>query len=213
METVVLKARKRTIPGKKASKRIRNEGRVPGIMYGGEKPQMLDFDSIELYKALSGEHGKRVIVKLDIDEGKGEHKTLLKEIQYHPITDKLIHADFKEIDPDTSVKDRLPLIMKGEPVGVKIRGGRLKTHITSLTVEGSPEKMPSEMYVDISGLDIGQSLRVKDIAVPEGVVIKDALERQVVSVGVPKVEVEKKEEGESEEPEAAEKPAEAGESK
>ena len=186
METVILKANGREDSGKKSSRALRKQGEVPCIMYGGKESEKLSVNAKHLSKALSGEHGRRVIVQIDI-EGKGEkHSTLLKELQYHPIRDFLIHADFMEIDLGRPIKEQLPVISQGEAVGVKIKGGVLKVHKQMITVEGLPDKIPSEIFVDISGLDIGDALSVKDITMSGGVKIIDPEDTVVVSVGMPK---------------------------
>jgi len=211
METVILQAKDRAESGKKSSRAMRRLGEVPCIVYGGKNSEKLSVKAIQLSKALSGEHGRRVIVQLDID-GKGEKRsTLLKELQYHPIRDFLIHADFMEIDLNTPIKEKLPVISQGEAVGVKIKGGNLKIHKQQIPVEGLPERIPSEIFVDISKLDIGDSLSVRDITVPEGIKITDPEDTVVISVGMPKAAPVEEEAAEGEAAAATEaKPAEGG---
>ena len=210
METVILKAKGRSDFGKKSSRALRRQGDVPCIMYGGKDSEKLSINAKLLSKALSGEHGRRVIVQIDI-EGKDEkHSVLLKELQYHPIRDFLIHADFMEIDLGIAIKEKLPVISQGEAVGVKIKGGVLKVHKTQIAVEGLPDKIPSEIFVDITGLDIGDSLRVKDISMREGIKIIDPEDTVVLSVGMPKAAAAEEETAEGEaEAETEAKPAES----
>lgn len=213
METIQLKAEKRADIGKKAAKSYRNRGKIPCVMYGGEKPEKLAVDSTLLFKALSGDSATRVILKLDVDGKK--HNAILRELQYHPITDKFIHADFLEIDLKKPMKAKLPVKAVGEAVGVKMKGGELRYHLKELNVECLPEIMPSEIEVDITNLDIGDAIKVREIPVPEGIVKNDPEDSSVVLVAMPKkVEEEKPAEEEEAEGEAAaegeEKPAEEG---
>ncbi|MFQ5431780.1 MAG: 50S ribosomal protein L25 [Nitrospinota bacterium] len=213
METVILKARGRGDSGKKSSRSLRRQGEVPCIMYGGKEPEKLSVKAALLSKALSGEHGRRVIVQLDIDDKGEKRSTVLKELQYHPIRDFLIHADFMEIDLAAPIKEKLPVITQGDSVGVKIKGGNLKIHKQQLAVEGLPDIIPSELFVEISGLDIGDSLSVRDIPLPEGIRIIDPEDTVVISVGMPKAapaEEEAAVEGEAEAGAEA-KPAEGAE--
>ena len=215
METVIIKARGRNESGKRSSRALRKQGDVPCIMYGGKGSEKLSINAKLLSKSLSGEHGRRVIVQLDI-EGKDEkHSALLKELQYHPIRDFLIHADFLEIDLGKSIKEKLPVIAQGDAVGVKIKGGVLKVHKLQIAVEGLPGEIPSEIFVDISGLDIGDSLSVKDMQMPEGIKIIDPEDMVVLSVGMPKAAAaEEEEEAEDEakaETDTEGKPAESAE--
>jgi large subunit ribosomal protein L25 len=186
METVILKARERTDAGKRSSRALRRKGDIPCIMYGGKDSEKLSVDAGLLAKALSGEHGRRVILQLDV-EGKNEkHNTLLKELQYHPIYDKLIHADFMVIDLEKPMKAKLPVMPEGEAVGVKIKGGHFKVHKQQISVMGLPYKIPSEIIVNISALDIGDSLTLGEIPMPEGITKIDPDDMVVVSVGQPK---------------------------
>ena len=215
METVVLKVKGRSDSGKKSSRALRRQGEVPCIMYGGKDSEKLSVNAKLLSKALSGDHGRRVIVQLDIEGKEEKHSALLKELQYHPIRDFLIHADFMEIDLGIPIKEKLPVISQGDAVGVKIKGGVLKVHNQQIAVEGLPGKIPSEIFVDISSLDIGDSLSVKDVSLPEGIKIIDPEDMVVLSVGMPKAapveeEAEEAVEGEAE-AETAAKPAESAE--
>ena len=205
MDTVSLKARKREEFGKKSSHALRRNGEVPCIMYGGTESEKLSVEAKQLLKVLSGEHGKRVILQIDI-EGKDEkHNTILKELQYHPIRDHLIHADFQEIDLSKPISESLPVMPQGEAVGVKINGGVLKIHRRLLTVLGLPDKVPSEIFVDVSALDIGDSISLGDIDLPEGITASDPEDTVVLSVGMPKAVKEEEEEvAEGEEAAAAE---------
>lgn len=198
METVVLTVEKRADTGKKASKKLRNAGKMPCIMYGGNSSEKLTVDSAKLKKTLSGKNETRVILELDIDGKK--HNTVLRELQYHPITDKLIHADLMEIDIKKPITLKLPVRLEGEPVGVKLKGGELRLQHPKLTVTCLPTVMPSEIILDVSELDLDESIHVKDVPIGEGISLDDPPDTSVASVTMPKaIEEEKAETPEGEE--------------
>lgn len=197
MEKVGMKVERRTASGKKDSARLRREGKVPCVMYGGKTSEKLAVDSKVLFKTLSGESGNRVILNLEIEGTSDVHSTVLKELQYHPVTDRLVHADLLEIDLSKPLKVSLPVKHFGDPIGVKIKGGELRVHIREINVECLPEALPSEIKVDIAELDINKIIRVADIPVPEGITKLDNEKNAVFSVVEPKVVEETKEDEES----------------
>jgi len=212
MKTVELSALKRNDSGKKASASLRREGRVPAIMYGGSTEQMLSVESKELYKTFSGEDGKSIVVDLNFDGGDKKH-VVLQEIQYHPINDTLIHADFLEIDINKPFRANVAVELQGVPEGVKLKSGNLRFHLRTLHLESLPAKMPVSIPVDVTKLDINDSIILSDIAIPEGVTKLDDSKMRVVSVAPPKMGPggdEAKEDAEGETtatPVAEEKPA------
>ncbi len=188
METVTLKVDKRTDAGKKASAALRREGRIPAVMYGLADAQKLAVNAKELRKALSGPSGTHVILQLELGDGKGLHNALLKELQYHPITDNFIHADLLEIDLNKLIQVKLPLVFKGEPVGVKVGGGELRVHARDLHIECMPSVMPRDIQVDISSLELGKVWHLSDLPLPEGIRVTDGSELPVISCVSPKKE-------------------------
>lgn len=185
MKIVDIKASKRESKGKKAAKSLRAEGLIPAIIYGGTDSKKLALNTKDVFKALSGESGKSVILQLGLDGGESRH-ALLQELQYHPLTDKIFHVDFLEIDIKKQMKAYVKLKFTGEAVGVKIHGGSLSVHMEKLNVEGMPEAIPSVIEVNISALQISDKLTVNDIQIPDGVKVLDDLEASVVSVAQPK---------------------------
>lgn len=185
MNIVDIKASKRESKGKKAAKALRAEGSIPAVIYGVSESEKIALNTKEVFKALSGENGKSVILQLGMD-GENSRHALLKELQYHPITDKIFHVDFLEIDIKKPLKSAVKLKFVGEAVGVKIFGGNLSVHKDKLQVEGLPEAIPSVIEINISALEIGDKLTVNDIEVPEGVKKHDDPEASIVSVAQPK---------------------------
>ncbi|MBI3580646.1 MAG: 50S ribosomal protein L25 [Nitrospinae bacterium] len=181
METIELTVEKRNDSGKKSSSALRREGKIPCIIYGLGKSQKLALNAYAFRKALSGPGGTNVILKLDLGDGKSLHNAMLKELQYHPINDTLIHADLLEIDMTKPIRVKLPLEFKGDAVGVKLKGGELRVHMRKMDVECLPSAIPSAIVVDVSTLDLNKTWHVSEVAVPEGITKKDAPAAAVIS--------------------------------
>ena len=181
METVTITVDKRTDSGKKASAALRRAGRIPCVIYGLGKSEKLAVNSAALSKALSGPSGAHVIIQLELGDGKGVHSAILKELQYHPITDRLVHADLMEIDLNKPIRVKLPLHFEGDAVGVKVKGGEIRVHMRDMNVECMPSVMPQSLKVNIAELDLNKVWHVSDIKLPEGIVTREAQESAVVS--------------------------------
>ncbi|MBI3794849.1 MAG: 50S ribosomal protein L25 [Nitrospinae bacterium] len=181
METIEIKVDKRAEAGKKSSSTLRRGGSIPVVIYGLGKSQKLSVNAYNFRKALSGPGGTNVILKLDLGDGKTLHNAMLKEIQYHPITEALIHADLLEIDMNKAIRVKLPLEFKGDPVGVKLKGGEMRVHMRRMDVECLPSAIPSAIVVDVSSLDLNKIWHVSDVAVPAGITKKDLATAAVVS--------------------------------
>lgn len=215
MKIVDIKASKRDGKGKKAAKSIRAEGSMPAVIYGVSDSEKITLKTMDVFKALSGENGKAVILQLGID-GQPSRHAMLQELQYHPITDKIFHADFLEIDIKKSMTTAVRLNFTGVAVGVKIHGGSLAVHLEKINIEGLPESIPAVLNVDISALEISDKLTINDIEVPEGVKKLDDVEAGVISVAPPKKGPGgggDAETAEGEEPATDEKPADATDEK
>jgi large subunit ribosomal protein L25 len=185
VEIVDIKANKRDSKGKKAAKGLRAEGLIPAVIYGGDASEKLSLKTKDVFKALSGVNGRSVILQLGIDGRQSRH-VVLQELQYHPITDKIFHADFLEIDLTKRMQTSVKLKFTGEPVGVKISGGVLTVHNGKINIEGLPKAVPSILEVDVSNLEISDKMTVNDIVVPDGIKKLDDLDMGVVSVAQPK---------------------------
>ncbi len=188
MEIVGIKVEKRTGSGKKAAKALRRNGNLPCIMYGGKTFEKLTLNTKEFLAVVSGENARRVILKVEINGNEEKHNTILKELQYHPITDSLIHADLLEISLNEPLTEKLPLKIEGVPKGVTLKGGQLKFHLREIEVECLPELLPAEISIDVSNLDVDDSLTIGDIRLAEGISKKATENTKVVSVAMPKAE-------------------------
>ena len=197
MEKIILKAETRVAVGKKAAKDLRAKGLIPANVYkGGKSAVSLQVSADNLSEVLHTSAGENVIITLKIaGEGGGKDKTVvIKEIQREPIKDRILHVDFNEISLTEALKVNVPLVSRGEPVGVKIDGGVLEHVIRELQVECLPTAIPEKMEVDVSNLKINDTIHVKDIVPPEGVKILNDTELIVMIVKPPKVEAVVKEE-------------------
>jgi large subunit ribosomal protein L25 len=196
-----LAAENRSDAGKGAARRLRASGRVPAVLYGhGTKPQHLSVDARQFGQALRTDAGVNVLISLEV--GRSQHLALAKEIQRHPVKGHLIHVDFIQVRRGEKVHVQVPVHLIGEAPGVR-EGGIADQDLYQLNVEAEVTAVPEAIEADVSGLAIGDVLRVGDLKPPEGAVILDDPEAPVVSVVAPTVEAEPEAE-EAEEGEAAE---------
>lgn len=183
-EVVELEAKKRET-GRKAADALRDAKQVPGVMYGPELDENIHFsiDELELESILA--ESQRQILELNID---GEtYKALLKDIEFHPITDRPIHVDFYALAEDQKVTLSVPIKLEGTPVGVTEGGGRIFQPMHILRIRVTPDRIPGAYTVDISELKIGDSLHVDDLEL-EGIIPLDDLSQTLVTIRPPKSE-------------------------
>lgn len=211
MENIILDAEVRESVGKSRVRRLRKDGFIPAIVYkDGGKATSLTLVKKEFIKTLHTKAGENVIITLriskdkDKEKGKAASKTvLIKDIQTDPVRDEIIHIDFKEISLTEKIKVKVPLADKGEAIGVKRDGGVLEHLLWEVEVECLPTQIPERIEVDVTTLEIGKDIFVKELAVPEGVKILVSPDALVCSVKAPKAEeiVTEVAEGGLEEPE------------
>ncbi len=185
MDFVELKANLREEKGKELNKKLRNTGIVPGVVYRkGEEALSLKIDSKSLSKALHTEAGENVIIKLFVEgeKKKKERIVVIKEIQRNPVKDSFVHLDLNEISLTETLKVKVPLVSKGEAIGVKQESGVLQHVMWEVEVECLPTNIPDKIEVDITNLKIGETLSIKNILPPAGVKILADPESIVFSV-------------------------------
>jgi len=206
MSEYQLAAESRTDTGKGAARRIRSAGRVPAVLYGhGIKPEHLSVDAREFGQALRT-GGANALLQLTL--GRQRHLALAREVQRHPVRGSFVHIDFLVVRRGEKVTVQVPLHLVGEAPGV-VEGGILDQDLHQLNVEAEVTAVPEAIEGDVSGLGIGDVLRVADLKAPEGATILDDPEASVVSVVAPTVEpVEEEEEAEEAEAAEGEAPAE-----
>ena len=158
MKSVSLSGSLRENVGKKDAKKHRKEGRVPCVIYGG-KEQIHFYTEEKNFKGIVFTP-KVYIININIDDKK--YTAILKDIQYHPVHDNILHADFLELTPNKPVSIAIPVELKGTSPGV-INGGRLITKIRKIKVSALVEDLPDQLVIDISKLKIGDSVIISDV--------------------------------------------------
>lgn len=187
--------------GKEACNRLRRSGFVPAVVYKkGCKSVGIKVDEKELYRVLHTSAGENAIITLNVSDGKvvNDRTVIVKESQYNPIKDNVVHIDFHEISLKEKIVVNVPIEAKGEPEGVKIDGGVLDLVLKELEIECLPADIPEKIDVYVKAMKIGDSLRVKDLVVPETVKVLTDKEQTVISVMAPKDEEKSEEAGEAE---------------
>jgi large subunit ribosomal protein L25 len=181
---IKLEAEKREI-GTNAARTLRKAMRVPAELYGPELDENihLSLDELEVEKILSVTN--RQIIEFTVDGN--TYRTLLKDIEFHPVSDRPIHIDFYALAEDHEVSLSVPIKLEGTAVGVHDSGGRIYQPMHSLDIRALPENIPGEYVVDITKLDIGDNLHVEDLDL-EGIIPLDELDRTIVTIRPPKSE-------------------------
>lgn len=209
MATVELKAKARTETGKGGARRTRREGSFPAVLYGeGEEPQAISIDNKDFYPVIRTAAGENVILDLTIEGAeKGSCKAIIRDIQYHPVGRNILHADFQHISMTKKITVNVPIEIVGEAVGVKVDGGILDFILREVEVECLPVNIPDAIKLDVSALEIGDSLQVSDLSVEDARIVEDP-GATVITIGAPTVVEEVKPAAAAEGEE--EKPAEEG---
>lgn len=212
MAEIILPATSRPPKGTRAARRLRAEGKIPGVLYGlGKDPVPLAVDWKQLRAALVTEQGVNAVIHLELE---GERTpTLVKEIQRHKVRRDVLHVDFIRVDLDKPVEVEVPIVLEGVAEKVETARGVLDQVLVALLVTAKPADIPAQIAVDVSDLDIGGVIRVADIELPAGVTTTVDPDEVVASAYASAVEEGEGEaaEGEAGEGAEAEAPAEGGE--
>ncbi len=211
-DQVDLASRPRVGSGKSEARALRREGRVPAIAYGvGLEATPVSVDARELYHALHTEAGDNAILRLIFD---GQtHLALPRQVQRHPVRREVLHVDFVTVSRDVKVEVEVPIVLEGDAAGVQ-EGGMLEQSHFAMNIEVLPLEVPGSLPVDVSGLGIGDVLRVGEVPLPDGVSLLDDPEQVVASVVMPALDIPEEEteaEGEADEFEAEGRTAEEAE--
>ncbi|MCU1427353.1 MAG: ribosomal protein Ctc-form [Actinomycetia bacterium] len=170
--------------GKRPAGRFRREGRVPAVVYGlGADAQPVTVVERELTHILSGAAGANTLITLRV--GGADQLALAREIQRHPVKNNVLHVDFVRVRADQTVTADVPLHLTGEAEGVNL-GGMLEQSLFTLSIEAIPSAIPNAITHDISGLGLNDQLRVRELALPAGVVVLLEPEELVAQVVVPR---------------------------
>lgn len=194
MEEMQLDVQMRDATGSRQAKRVRRENFVPGVVYGGQKKSTLIKIDRRTYERIRRQHmGESVVYRLNVFEGEKklrDYSAIVKEEQHHPVNDEVLHIDFKRISLTEKIQVQVQVIAKGEPIGVKRGGGSLEHNIWELEVICLPMQIPHHIEVDVTKLEIGDSIQVRDLVLPEGVTTKVDPEAAVMTVVPPMREEE-----------------------
>ena len=194
-----LAARRRNETGKGAARRLRMAGKVPAVLYGkDQEPVSLTLDATEALHLFHSISVENTIVNVRIDDDKEELETLVREIQMHPYRPDIVHVDFYCIERGVALEVDIPANYIGTPLGVR-EGGSLEVILHEFRVECLPSNIPETIEVDVSALDIGDSIHASEISTEEGVELLTDPGQTVCLVSAPREEeevVEELEEGE-----------------
>ena len=183
---------KRDGRGKNEARRLRAAGRIPAVVYGAQKPGKapegvpVAVDPKELFRILHSESGANTLISLTLDGS--ESRVMVKEYQLDPVTHRLLHADFYQLAMDKVITVTVPIVIKGEPAGVKLQGGMLDFVTREVQVQCLPTDIPENITVDVSELMLHQAIRLRDL--PENPKWKplNEPETMLVHVVMPKAE-------------------------
>jgi large subunit ribosomal protein L25 len=160
MKSITLNGSKRESVGKKATKALRNAGMVPCVLYGEKNPVHFTAKELDFSKLVYTPNAHTVVLKLD---GKTTVNAILQDIQFHPVSDRILHVDFYELKNDKEISMNIPVELIGAAPGVLISGGRLLLNKRKLRVKALPSNLPDNIVVDISELEIGNKLYTSSI--------------------------------------------------
>lgn len=189
MATAQLSATARESTGKGAARSLRRDGRLPAIIYGhAREPLSLSVPEREFERLLEKFAAENTVIELQIDGSMS--RTLIREIQRHPVRRNVLHVDFLELVAGERVVVSIPIVLQGIPDGVRQAGGILSQIMQELECRVDPLNMPSKIDVDVTNLTIGHSVHVSEMTIPEGVEVLDDPESTVAIVAAPKAEEE-----------------------
>lgn len=184
-ERVRLKVLSRESRGSADSRRLRANGLVPGVLYGnGGNAHQFCIEERELRKALTGDHGLHAILDVVLEGQQKAHHAVLKEYQLDPTRARLLHIDLQEVRLDQAIQTQVVVELVGDSEGVK-EGGVLSQIQREVNVEALPMEVPDRLELDVSGMKIGDALRLSDLRVPEGVKLLDESETVLATVTPP----------------------------
>ena len=187
--------RNRAILGSAESRRLRRQGLIPGVLYGKDAPVAITIPERDLRTALTGSSGLNAVLDVVV-EGGATHSSVLKEYQLDKVRGTVTHVDLQEVRLDQPIHATVPLHLTGESLGTK-EGGVLNQVLTELNVEALPMEVPASLDFDVSGIHLGESAHLSQVALPEGVTLLDDGDTVFVTVTQPTREVEPEpEEGE-----------------
>jgi large subunit ribosomal protein L25 len=188
LETLEIQVEPREVGSKRQARRIRRDGKIPGVFYGPKSPPVpLELNKREFSSRVAGLEGSHLVRLKSASTALADRVALVKEMQYHPITGEVIHTDLYEVDLTARIQVRVPLHFVGKAAGV-VRGGILQPIVREIEVECLPLDIPEFFNVEVSALDIGDSIHIEELPMPEGVTVVSESNLALVAVVPPTVE-------------------------
>jgi len=188
MANASLSATPRTGVGKGVARSLRREGRIPGVVYGrAREPLALSLDARELERLLGHINAETTVIDLAVDGG--NTRTLIREIQRHPLQRNVIHVDFYELVAGEKVTVHVPIVLVGTAAGVRLSGGVMSQVLQELECTVDPANIPNRIEFDVTEVTIGHSVHVSDLQIPDGVEVGNDPGETVMIVAAPKEEV------------------------
>jgi large subunit ribosomal protein L25 len=192
MAELTLEVSRREGTGKELAKKLRQDGKVPAVVYGGHRePVAITVDRKTVSELIhKSEHGIRSIFLLKMADSDQQRHAMIKDVQIDPLTRRMKHIDFVRVVMDEKIKVTVPVHVTGTAIGVKTGGGIIDFQVRELHIECLPNAIPDSIDVDVTPLDGHEYYRIKDLKLPDGVKVLDDQERVVVGVTHAKVEAE-----------------------
>jgi large subunit ribosomal protein L25 len=188
LETLEIQVEMREVGSKRQARRIRRDGKIPGVLYGPKTaPVPLELNKKEFSNRVAGLEGSHLVRLKSGSTALADKVALVKEMQYHPITGEVVHTDLYEVDLTARIQVRVPLHFVGKAAGV-VRGGILQPIVREIEVECLPLDIPEFFNVEVSALDIGDSVHIEELSIPEGVTVVSESNLALVAVVPPTVE-------------------------
>jgi large subunit ribosomal protein L25 len=189
MAIVSFNATARDTVGKGAARTLRSKGQVPAVIYGhGRDPQPLSLNARDLDKMLGHIQAESTVIEVTV--GGQTAKTLIREIQRHPIKRQILHVDFQALVAGEKVTVNIPIMLMGIPEGVRLGGGVMDQTLRELEIEVDPSDIPDHVELDVTNMVIGDSKHVSDLSLPPGVKVLDDPETSVAVVAAPRAVIE-----------------------
>ena len=161
MKSITINGSKRESVGKSSTKALRNAGKIPCVLYGGEKPVHFSAEEISFSKLVYTPNAHTVIISMD---NKSEINAVIQDIQFHPVTEKILHVDFLQIFEDKEVTITVPVRFEGNAPGVRNQGGNLSKNKRKLSVRALPKDLPDFIKADISSLNLNDNITIADVS-------------------------------------------------
>lgn len=187
MDQKIINGKTRTVIGKSAARKMRKEGRLPAVMYGSKgEATLIDIDEKEfskIYHLIT----ESTLIDLKLD-GKEDHETFVKDIQYDILSDRVEHVDFYAVDPKKPLHTKIPVRLTGSPAGIRL-GGILESGITDIVVECLPRDLPERCLVDVSNLELKHSIHVRDLKLGDKVKIHTSGDATIATLKYTKADI------------------------